>query len=65
MQKIDSVSLEIEHLLVELSLCIHDLHSYRNQLSVYDAKQAELCLNKLEALISFSNQKNNLKLAVL
>ncbi len=53
MQKLDTVSLKIEHLLVELSWCINDLQGFRQQLSIDDAKQADLSLSKLESLISF------------
>jgi len=66
MQYVDSVQMEIEHLLVELSCCVNDLQGYRRQLSVGDAKQAELSLQKLSALIScVSNQSGQLRLVAV
>lgn len=66
MQKLDIVSLKIEHLLVELAWCINDLQGYRHQLSIDDAKQADLSLSKLESLISFvRNHKNPIRLAAV
>jgi|GEM_PF-4395982 len=66
MQKLDTVSLEIEHLLFDLTLCINDLHGFIEQLSLDDTKQVELNLNKLEALISFvRNHKNRFKLTAV
>ncbi|KTC94706.1 hypothetical protein [Legionella erythra] len=52
MQKQDSPTLVIEHLLVELAWCIDDLHGFRHQLSIEDALNAETSFQKLEALIS-------------
>ncbi|TAL59354.1 MAG: hypothetical protein EPN84_11365 [Legionella sp.] len=66
MQKLDTVSLEIEHLLFDLTLCVNDLHSFSEQLSIDDTKQVELNLNKLESLISFvRNHKNKFKLTAV
>jgi len=63
MQNHGSVQQEIEYLLVELSSCVNDLHSFRRQLSIDDTKQAEISLQKLNALITcVSNQSNPLKL---
>lgn len=66
MQKLDTVSLEIEHLLFDLTLCVNDLHGFSEQLSIDDTKQVELNLNKLESLISFvRNHKNKFKLTAV
>ncbi|EHL32119.1 hypothetical protein [Legionella drancourtii] len=66
MQTISPNSLEIEHLLVELALCINDLQVYRQKLTMDDANQAELSLSKLEALISFvRNHKSPIRLAAV
>jgi len=66
MQNHDSAQLEIEHLLVELSCCVNDLQRFRRQLSVGDVKQAELSLQKLNALISYvSNQSGYLRLVAV
>ncbi|MBI2785108.1 MAG: hypothetical protein HYX60_01890 [Legionella longbeachae] len=66
MQKLDTVSLKIEHLLVELSWCINDLQGFRQQLSIDDAKQADLSLSKLESLISFvRNHQSPIRLAAV
>lgn len=66
MQKLDTVSLKIEHLLVELAWCINDLRCFRQQLSIDDAKQADLSLSKLESLISFvRNHKNPIRLTAV
>ena len=66
MQTINPNSLEIEHLLVELALCVNDLQAYRQKLTMDDANQAELSLSKLELLISFiRNHRNPLRLVVI
>ncbi len=52
MQKQNLVQLEIEHLLHELACCVNGLQTYRRQLSIDDVKQADISLQKLNALIS-------------
>jgi hypothetical protein len=66
MRNVDSVQMEIEHLLVELSSCINDLQGYRRLLSITDAKQAELSLQKLSSIIScVSDQTGHIRLAAV
>lgn len=65
MQKHDLVSLQIEHLLVELSYCTNDLQGFDQYLSMGDAKQVELNLSKLEALISFVRNRKNPRLVAV
>lgn len=63
MQNHDSVQEKIEHLLVKLSCCVNDLHGLRRNLFLEDIKQAELSVQKLNALISYvSNQSSPLRL---
>ena len=65
MQNHNSVQEKIEHLLVELSCCVNDLHGLRRNLSLEDTKQAELSVQKLNALISYvGNQSSHLRLVV-
>lgn len=52
MQKQDPVQLKIEHLLRELTCCINDLQAFRKQLSIDDVQQADISLQKLNALIT-------------
>lgn len=52
MQKQDLVQLKIEHLLHELACCINDLQAFRRQLSIDDVQQADISLQKLNALIT-------------
>lgn len=66
MQEFEPVQSGIEHLLVELAYCVNDLQGFRLQMSLEDAKQAELSLSKLEALISLvKNQRNTFRLAAV
>ena len=66
MQKIDTVPVEVEYLLHELSIAINDLQAFRRQLSIDDVAQVELSLYKLESLISFvRNYRKPLKLAAI
>ncbi len=63
MQNRNSEQDKIEHLLVDLSCCVNDLHGLRRNLSLEDIKQAELSVQKLNALISYvSNQSSLLRL---
>lgn len=51
------MQLEIDHLLFQLAWCIEDLHSFRQQLTLDDINQAEISLQKLDALIFNSSHK--------
>lgn len=59
MQKQNLIQLEIEHLLHELTCCINDLQAYRRQLSVDDVQQADISLQKLNALITNAHYQIN------
>ena len=66
MQKSAILQNEVEHLLFELNGCVNDLQGYRRLLSIGDAKQAELSLQKLSALIScVSNQSGHPRLVAV
>jgi hypothetical protein len=66
MHKFVSAQSDLEHLLVELAYCVNDLQGFRLQMSLEDAKQAELSLSKLDALISLvKNQGNAFRLAAV
>lgn len=66
MQKLDSVPAKIDYLFHELAVCVNDLQGIRLQMSLEDAKQVELNVSKLEALISFiRNHKTPFRLAVI
>lgn len=66
MQEFESVQSGIEHLLAELAYCVNDLQGFRLQMSLEDAKQAELSLSKLDALISLvKRQRNAFRLAAV
>lgn len=66
MQKHNSVQLEIDHLLFELTHCINDLQGFRRQLSIDDIQQADLSLQKLNALITnVKGQSSHFKLSIV
>lgn len=66
MQEQNLVQLEIEHLLYELTCCINDLQIYRRQLSIDDVQQADISLQKLNALITNAQyQTNPVKLSIV
>jgi hypothetical protein len=59
MQKQNLVQLEIEHLLHELTCCINDLQAFRRQLTLDDVRQADISLQKLNALITNAQYQTN------
>lgn len=66
MQKQNSVRLEVDHLLFELTWCVNDLLAHRRHLSNDDIQRADLSLQKLSAIItSASNQSNRPWLAAV
>ena len=66
MQKQDLVQLEIEHLLHELACCINDLRAFRRQLSIDNVQQADISLQKLNALITNAQyQINPVRLSIV
>ena len=59
MQTQNSVQLEIDHLLFELTWCVNDLLAHRRHLSSDDIRQADLSLQKLSALIANTRNQSN------
>lgn len=56
MQECNSVSLEVEHILIELSRCVNDLQSFRSTLSMDDTRNIKLNMDQLDSLISFTKE---------
>lgn len=56
MQECNSVSMEIEYILFELSRCVNDLQSFQSTLSIDDAKNIKLNVRQLESLISLTKE---------
>ena len=66
MQKQNSVQLEVEHLIFELTWCVNDLLAHRRHLSSNDIRQADLSLQKLSTIISSArNQSSRLWLTAV
>lgn len=66
MQKQNLVQLQIEHLLHELTCCINDLQAFRRQLTLDDVQQADISLQKLNALITNAqDQTNPIRLSIV
>ena len=66
MQKQNSVQLEVEHLIFELTWCVNDLLAHRRHLSSDDIRQADLSLQKLSTIISSArNQSSRLWLTAV
>lgn len=59
MKKQNLVQLQIEHLLHELTCCINDLQAFRRQLTLDDVQQADISLQKLNALITNAQDQTN------
>lgn len=59
MQKQNLVQLEIEHLLHELTCCVNALQAFRRQLTLDDVQQADISLQKLNALITNAQYQTN------
>ena len=59
MQKQNSVWLEIDHLIFELTCCVNDLLAHRRHLSSDDILQADLSLQKLSAIITNARNQSN------
>ncbi|UAK46027.1 hypothetical protein [Legionella longbeachae] len=56
MQECNSVSMEVEYILFELSRCVNDLQSFQSTLSIDDAKNIKLNVRQLESLISLTKE---------
>lgn len=56
MQECNSVSMEVEYILFELSRCVNDLQSFQSTLSIDDAKNIKLNVRHLESLISLTKE---------
>lgn len=56
MQECNSVTIEVEYLLIELSRCVNDLQSFRSTLSMDDTRNIKLNMSQLESLISFNKE---------
>ena len=66
MQKQNSVQLDVEHLIFELTWCVNDLLAHRRHLSSDDIRQADLSLQKLSTIISSArNQSSRLWLTAV
>jgi len=59
MQKQNSVRLEIDHLIFELTCCVNDLLAHRRHLSSDDIRQADLSLQKLSVIITNARNHSN------
>ena len=59
MQEQDTLQLEMEHLIFELSCCVNDLLAYRRHLSSDDIRQADLSLQKLSSIINNAQYQSN------
>ena len=56
MQECNSVSIEVEYILIELSRCVNDLQSFHSTLSMDVARNIKLNMSQLESLISFTKE---------
>ncbi len=56
MQECNSVSMEVEYILFELSRCVNDLQSFQSTLSIDDTKNIKLNVRQLESLISLTKE---------